>query len=81
MIFKLFSDHPATVGETYGQHFRQAACFSGAMFWGGFACLVHAFVPALFQKTGSRSITELHDRMVRNRTRVAADPELREGSV
>ena len=39
---------------------------------GGIACLLHALLPFLFVKTGSRIITELHDRMVANRARQAA---------
>jgi hypothetical protein len=33
------------------------------------ACLVHALLPFLFERTGSRAITQLHDRMVTNRQR------------
>jgi hypothetical protein len=35
------------------------------------ACLIHALLPFLFEKTGSRAITQLHDRMVVNRHRQA----------
>jgi hypothetical protein len=35
----------------------------------GLACLVHAVLPFLFVKTGSRTISVLHDRMVANRVR------------
>lgn len=67
----LFTDHPATVNETYGQHFLAAVGFSLRMIGGGLACLVHAFVPGAFKTTGSDLIRELHDRMVMNRRRVA----------
>jgi hypothetical protein len=36
---------------------------------------VHALLPFLFEKTGSRAITALHDRMVVNRQRHAAGEE------
>jgi hypothetical protein len=36
------------------------------------ACLVHALLPFMFERTGSRAITQLHDRMVTNRQRHAA---------
>lgn len=68
---RLFTDHPATVDETYGQHFRAALGFSLRMIGGGLACLVHAFVPGAFKSTGSDLIRELHERMVTSRRRIA----------
>jgi len=68
---RLFTDHPATVGETYGQHFVMALGFGVRMVWGGLQCLVHAFVPGLFEHSGSNVIRELHERMVVNRHRKA----------
>ncbi len=65
-----FTDHPATVGETYGEHFASAMGFSLAMLRAAFACAVHAVLPFLFVKTGSECITELHDRMVTNRSKL-----------
>ena len=65
----LFTRHPATVGESYGEHFLVAMGFSLRMLLGGIACLVHAFLPFLFVKTGSDMIRVLHDRMVVNRRR------------
>ena len=65
----LFTEHPRSVGETYLEHMGVAASFGGRLLVAGFACLVHAVLPFLFTKTGSRAITELHDRMVANRVR------------
>ncbi len=62
-----FTDHPRTVGETYGEHFGVAMSFSIAMIAGGLACAVHAVLPFLFTSTGSQTIRRLHDRMVANR--------------
>lgn len=60
-IFKaIFVDHPASVDETYFEHMKFALTFS---FWLGAACLaalVHAFIPAAFEKTGSNIIKRLH---------------------
>ncbi len=64
---QLFTEHPATVGETYLEHMRQAFGFSLKMLAGGTACLVHAVLPFLFVRTGSRIIAQLNDRMVVNR--------------
>ena len=70
MIKRYFLEHPDSIGESYTEHFRTAAKFSGAMILGGVACFVHALVPGLFVKTGSGIIAKLHDRMVLGRGRI-----------
>lgn len=78
MIKTLFTAHPASVGETYGEHFVVASGFSARLFTAAIVCAVHALLPFLFEKTGSRIITELYARMVANRVRTgAAAPEAR----
>ena len=67
MLTRLFTEHPASVDETYGEHMAMALGFSGRMFRGACACLLHAFLPFLCLKTGSGIIDELHGRMVANR--------------
>ena len=64
---RAFTEHPASVGETYTGHMARAACFGLRMIGAGIACLVHALLPFLFQRTGSVAIAELNDRMVVNR--------------
>ena len=64
---KFFTEHPASVGETYWQHLAVALSFARALFGAAFAALVHAFFPAWFEKSASLKITCLHDRMVSNR--------------
>ena len=59
-----FAAHPRSVGETYAEHFRTAARFGLAMVSGGIACLAHALVPALFERTGSRTVKRLYSDMV-----------------
>jgi hypothetical protein len=68
---RLFTDHPATVNESYGQHLAAAAGFGFRMIWGGIVCLVHALIPGAFATAGSDMICELHERMVTNRRRLA----------
>jgi hypothetical protein len=68
---RLFRDHPASVGETYGQHFAAAMGFGFRMVWGGIVCLVHAVIPGVCCTKGSEMICELHERMVTNRRRQA----------
>ena len=72
MIRKAFTEHPASIGETYWQHFAHASGFGIRMVLGGLACILHGLLPFLFVKTGSRQITTLHDRMVINRSKMPA---------
>lgn len=68
-LAKLFTEHPASVDETYGEHFMMASSFGVRMILGGFACLIHGLLPFLFVKTGSQQVSTLHTRMVTNRNR------------
>ncbi|MEA3265085.1 MAG: DUF6356 family protein [Pseudomonadota bacterium] len=63
----LFTEHPASVDETYTEHLAMASGFGIRMILGGFACLLHGIFPFLFVKTGSAQIRSLHERMVENR--------------
>ena len=76
MIRRLFTEHPASVGETYGQHLAMASGFSLRMLAGAAVCFVHAVLPFLFVRTGSAIICGLHERMVTHRRRrPAADAD------
>lgn len=68
---RLFTDHPATAGETYAQHFVSAVGFSTQMMIGAMCCLVHALLPFLFQTSGSGTIRRLYSAMVTDRNRVS----------
>ncbi len=70
---RAFTEHPASVGETYTEHMARATCFGLRMIGAGIACLVHALLPFMFVRTGSAAIAELNDRMVVNRS-VAPPP-------
>ena len=69
-VQQFFIDHPASVGETYREHFASASSFSRAMFRAAICCAIHAVFPFLFEKTGSQIIVELNDQMVLNRSRL-----------
>ncbi len=69
MLKSLFTAHPASVDETYGEHMAVATGFALRLVLGGLACLIHGLLPFLFEKTGSSIITELHQRMVMHRGR------------
>ncbi len=66
------TEHPHSVGETYGEHLRQATSFGAPMVMCGLACMVHGFLPFLFKKTGSRMIRRMHERLERDPQRCAA---------
>ena len=68
-MFELFTRHPASVGETYPQHLLAAGGFAAQLLLIALACVVHALLPFLFERTASARIDALHSRMVRNRVR------------
>lgn len=68
-LLRFFTDHPASVGESYGEHWHAAMGFGLRMFAASLACMVHAFLPSLFVRTGSCTVERLYDRMVVNRRR------------
>ena len=72
MFDRLFLAHPRSVGEAYFEHGAMALGFAGRLFVAACACLAHAVVPALFPRTASRIIVELHGRMVTSRRRSSA---------
>ena len=69
MIKRAFTEHPASVGESYFQHMGCAFSFGASMLIGGVACLLHGLLPFAFTKSGSRRIEVLHRRMVTHRDR------------
>lgn len=74
-LLRDFYEHPHSVGESYGQHWCKAMSFALALFASALACLLHAFVPGLCKRTASRTVTELHERMVtRRRPQTEAGP-------
>ena len=73
-LLEHFTQHPASVGESYLEHMRHAGGFALAMLAGGLACLVHAVLPFLCKKTASETIARLHERMVVNRLKAIPGP-------
>ena len=73
-LIRAFTEHPASVGESYGEHLGRALCFGTRMIFAGIACLVHGVLPFLFVRTGSQAISELNERMVINRRVVPLPP-------
>ena len=55
----IFTDHPKSIGESYFQHLYFAFLFGANMVIGGLACIIHAFLPFLFKKTGSNVLIKM----------------------
>jgi len=68
-ILSAFTDHPASVGESYFEHMGVASRFSANLLLAGLACMVHAVLPFAFVKTGSKMINGLYSDMVSHRQR------------
>lgn len=75
-MLDFFLKHPRSVGETYVEHMAAALSFGVAMIVAGLACVVHAFLPPLFERTASRAIAELYHSLVTNRRRKPGSHEL-----
>ena len=58
-----FTDHPASVGQTYFEHFKFAVNVSKSLLKAFSACLIHAVYPPLHRNTASATIAELHNRI------------------
>jgi len=56
-------DHPASVGESYREHFMFASRFGLKLIGAGLAAILHGFLPCAFEKTASSVIKELYPRV------------------
>lgn len=70
-IRRHFTEHPASVGETYFEHLCAASGFAIRMLGGAIACFLHALLPFTFKNTGSDCIAQLNERMIQKRRRLA----------
>ncbi|MEM9881230.1 MAG: DUF6356 family protein, partial [Pseudomonadota bacterium] len=70
-MLKLFTQHPASVNETYTEHMGSAFSFGSTMVVAGCACLLHGVFPFLFDKTGRTAVAKLYDRMISHRIQTA----------
>lgn len=62
-LARLFTDHPASVQESYFDHLAFAARFSALLFTAAVVALVHAVLPFLFEKTAGRITLRLAERI------------------
>lgn len=66
-LTQVFTEHPASVGETWSEHAGTAFGFCWRLQLAALAALVHAVFPFLCVKTASTLITTLQTRMVTHR--------------
>lgn len=62
---KCFTEHPATVGETYGEHMQVSLSYAVPLTKAAAAAYLHALMPFLFTTTASGIVKGLYDRMTR----------------
>ncbi len=64
-IARLFTEHPASLGESYAQHSRVAMSYAIPLALAATAAVVHAIFPFLFKTTASDIIRQLNTRMAK----------------
>jgi hypothetical protein len=58
-----FTDHPRALGMSWLGHGIGAVGIGARMVGAGFACMVHAIVPALFTDTAGKTVVSLSEHM------------------
>lgn len=69
-MFKLFTKHPHSIGESYWQHMGFALSFGGQLLMGGMICLVHAIFPFMFKDTGGKVLLDMATRFISRMPRI-----------
>ncbi len=64
---RLLHTHPRSVGESYAEHAGIASRFGATMVAGGLKCLVHAVLPAVFERSASDCVAKLNGELTRRR--------------
>ncbi|MFM7454793.1 MAG: DUF6356 family protein [Cyanobium sp.] len=68
-LMRMFSEHPASVGESYFGHLLQASSFGLRMMFAGIACVLHGLLPFLFVTTGSEAVKGLNEELCARRAK------------
>ncbi len=71
---RLFTEHPASVGETYTGHMRSALRYAGLFTRCAAAAAVHSVLPFLFQSTASDLLFKIHAEMSARRNAAGQPP-------
>ena len=58
-LTKAFTDHPASVNETFGEHFVFAERFGLKLIAAGLAACIHGILPFAFKTTASRTVQDM----------------------
>ena len=75
MFERWFLAHPRSLNESYLEHQACALKFSFSLFVAAGVCLIHALIPGLFERTGSRMVETLHrDMVTKRKPRQVAEP-------
>jgi hypothetical protein len=75
-IRRAFTEHPASVGETYTEHMRVAAHFAKELSMAAGAAAIHAVMPGMCCTSASDRIKKLHVEMTTGaRGEVAVDAQ------
>jgi len=56
----ILTKHLNSVNETYIKHLVMAAAISGQLLLASIACFIHALLPFLFERTGSKIVNNLN---------------------
>ena len=59
----LFTEHPASINESYFQHFRHAMRYAGILGVTAVAAALHALIPCLCETTARRKIASLNEEL------------------
>jgi len=73
-LTRLFTEHPASVGESYTGHMRSALRYAGLLTCCAVAAAVHSVLPFLFQSTASDLLFKIHAEMSARRNAAAGQP-------
>ncbi len=71
VVGRMFMDHPKSLGMTWASHGSGAARIAARLIGAGFACLVHALVPAWFTQTAGRTVTDIYEDIARRKAGAA----------
>jgi hypothetical protein len=74
LAHRLFLEHPRSLGMSWAGHGVGAVAIGATLIGAGLACVIHAIVPGLFTQTAGKTITRMHDHMIRRKAS-AANPE------
>jgi len=70
-IGRIFSEHPQSLGMSWGSHAVGAVGISLRLIGAGVACLIHAIVPVWFTQTAGKTVTEMYHDMARRKAGAA----------